>query len=147
MSSATDDFYRRAGTALCLLSSAALGCARSNVATPPGRSQLLGEWVETFESRPGCSDQITIGSAPTGLTLASEDCNDGEPYECDPPRISGPVLTASCRVTSTGWRSSYRLKFTPSGELEGTVEVTGEGETHSYDVTWRRPQTLERARP
>jgi hypothetical protein len=107
---------------------------------PPRREEmnrrLLGEWVEEFAGRNGCSDSTFIAEKNGALVATSKDCNNGVPYVVDPPRYDGSTLEISLHVAETGNVVRYRFHWLPDGNLGGEVSVTGEGSTQTYKVRW-----------
>ena len=109
---------------------------------PPRREEMnqriLGEWVEEFEGRNGCSDSTFIAQKHGALVATSKDCNNGTPYLVDPPRYDGSTLEVSLHVTDTGNVVRYRFHWLPDGNLGGEVAVSGDGSTQTYKVRWVR---------
>ncbi len=106
--------------------------------TDLGTGVLAGIWAESFGSRNGCSDKVSIRQAASDLEVFGADCNDGERYRFETPTFTGNTLRVRSTVVSSGYVIQYTLRQTHAGELKGRAEVTGGGGTNGYDVTWTR---------
>jgi hypothetical protein len=107
---------------------------------PPTREdmnrRLVGEWVEQFVGRSGCSDSAFISEQHGALVITSKDCNNGQSYVIDPPRYDGSRLDVQLHVPETGYVVRYRFHWLPDGNLGGEVAVSGQSGTESYPVKW-----------
>ncbi len=112
-----------------------------------GSGPLAGVWVESFATRPGCSDKIVIRQEGSELQLSGADCNSGQRYDFQAARFAGNTLTVRSASGSGSTLITYTLRQTRPGELKGKAEVSGGGEKRSYDVTWARSSAPQPSAP
>lgn len=101
-------------------------------------ADFIGTWEETFASRQGCSDVITIRVTSTGLSLRSKDCNDGHMYVTKSAQVKKGTLRATLEVPETATTIEYELTSDRKGHLVGKADILNNGETNTYDVEWDR---------
>jgi hypothetical protein len=99
---------------------------------------LAGHWVETFDSRGGCSDMIAIVRSAAGYVASGNDCNDNAPYDFGDLTYDGDGIAVQINVPQTGYSVRYELRWESADELVGVAEVVGPSSSEHHDVRWTR---------